>query len=172
MKVLNKVMMGAAALVLLTGCSSMKSVDSKTFLEKATEAWKDVPYTEATINGSFEMGEQKVTIKDVKLPVKDGTLDMTKAATMEIPEERQMEYTIAATFVQVNAVVIGTQYASYEASEENIEVKFYVGNGFKVTAKDDKNSATMQFDKYGMLTKVTEKGDEAGNVSITVKYSK
>lgn len=83
LKVLNKLMIGAAALVSLTGCArgkgKLKEVDADTFIEKAKEAWKDVPYTEATVNGSYEITYNSVTskieFKDVKIPIKDGAIE-------------------------------------------------------------------------------------------------
>lgn len=179
MKILNKLMMGAAALVLLTGCSSAKSVDVKTFTEKAEEAWKNVPYTKVVVNGTIsfqiESDVQEIKIKDIELPLKDGALDTDKAQEIDVTEENVIQYEMASLMVSMNAYYVGQSYGDILENSEaskGVEAKFYVGNGFKVTLKEDGNSATLVWDKYGMMTKMDQKTPDSGSMSLTAKYSK
>ena len=153
MKVLNKFVMGAAALVLLTGCSSMKSVDYKTFHEKAVEAAEkraaECDYTKVVVKGTIKAGDQETKL-DRTLKVEKGVVKM-----------ETMEDMIPGTLASITADTV---------SEEE-ESKYYVGGGFKVTMKNEEGKGEATFDKYGLVTKYDVAIDDQ-TAKITFKWSK
>ena len=169
MKILSKVAMGAAALTLLVGCSSLKQVEYKEFHEKAVAAWKDVPYTKATVNGHMKQTvqgqEYAEEFKNVEVKLSAGSVDAAWAAELATKiiagDEDAAKAYEAAIMVATNATVV----------PESKDYKYYVGGGFKLEMTDDDEKATMTWDKYAMLTGLTETG-EGLDVKLTVKYSK
>lgn len=153
MKSLRKAVMGAAVLVLLTGCSSMKKVDYATFEEKAKEAIElrsDCPYTKAVVKGTLKAAGQEIKL--------DSTLKVENAVAM------------AETADQMYAAMIANEGVELMLSGEAENTTYYVGGGFKVEAKDGDNKGTVTFDKYGLLTSYKVSGEVEANV--TVKWSK
>ena len=170
MKNLSKFFMGAAALVLLTGCASLKKVDYKEFHEKAVAAAKEENgYTKAVVDGTMKTtsGGKTVEYKLDKVELTgltNGLVDVTKLSLSDLTsmsEEKLMAMSIAS----MHAEDIG------EANEEGAEVAYYVGNGFKASGKDkDGNESTLEYNKFGLLTSMKAKGTTEAN--LTVKWSK
>lgn len=155
MKNLNKVVMGLAALVLLTGCSSQKKVSYEEFHKQAVEAYakvKDAGYTKVTVNGTVKVQGAEMKLDKVELTVKDGVITTVPTTT---------EQMMAASVFSMNAATI----------PEDKETTYYVGGGFKVSTKTDEQTGEAKFDKYGLMTsyKVTY-GEE--KMDLTAKWSK
>ena len=143
MKALAKVMMGAAALVLLTGCGPSKT-SYENFHKKAQEAHeKGNSYTSATLSGTMEDSGSKTEIKSKK-------------------------FTKTSLGWQAVDGILDNLYLAYVGAEaayvdEYEDATYYAGNGFKYTLND----ATRSYNAAGLLTSY-----KAGGTSITVKYSK
>ena len=143
MKALAKVMMGVAALVLLTGCGPSKTTYDN-FHKKAQEAHeKGNSYTSATLSGTSEDDGSKTTIKSKKFTktslgwqAVDGVLD------------------------NLYLIYVGAEAASVG---ENEDATYYAGNGFKYTL----DGTTVSYNAAGLLTSY-----KSGGTSLTVKYSK
>ncbi len=155
MKTLRKVVMGAAVLVLLTGCSSMKKVDYETFHEKAVEAVKGIPdagFTKVAVKGNVTTGGQEIKL--------DGTYTVENGVVTSKPESTTDM--IAISYLSITAdLVPNEEIASY-----------YAGGGFKYTAKEDGNSGEVVFNKYGLITSVKSSDSDGNKMSVTAKWSK
>lgn len=155
MKVLNKFIMGAA-LVALTACSSAKSVDYKTFHEKALEAAEkrvtECDYTKVVVKGTMKSDGE------------ESKLDTTLAVEKGVPKMESMEQMVAALLASMTA----------ETITDDDESKYYVGGGFRVVADNEDVKGEAKFDKYGLPTlyKVEYKADSSNSTNITLKWSK
>lgn len=153
MKILNKLVLGAASLVLLTACGPSK-VSYDKFHEEAVNAAKlEVPYTKVVLNGYTSYNGLKVEFDKTTYEWKDG-----KAST----NDNSVAALAGLQVFAMNATVIG--------NDENFT--YYFGNGsFKVTMKAEQDNGTATFNKYGLLTSM--KGKAMGvEHNFTVKWSK
>ena len=147
MKVLNKVMLGAAALVLLTGCANLKEVSYEEFHNQAVEAsQKEVPFTKVSMKGKITYGGIELTLDGVKLEKTDTGWEF---------KEGQSVSKIAALWVISDVASVqpdGGEGCKY----------YFGGDGFKYT----KDKSYKTWNKYGLLTKCTFLGN------YSVSYSK
>ena len=148
MKVLNKVMMGAAALVLLTGCNSLKQVSYEEFHNQAVEAsQKEVPFTKVSMKGKITYGGIELTLDGVKLE----------------KGESGWEFKEGQTVSKVAALWVIGDIAAVQGDGSEDGAKYYFGgDGFKYT----KDKSYKTWNKYGLLTKCTFLGN------YSVSYSK
>ena len=155
--------MGLASLVLLTGCSSQKKVSYEEFHEKAVEAAKlESGYTTATVNGKITVESTTMEFKDVKIE----KLENGRPTSASLPSMTDANY--ANVYM---AIMLISEEAYAVPDEEDDKVTWYVGGGFKAVYKDDKNKATITWDKYGLMTSEKAEGEDT-NLDIKVKYSK
>ena len=158
MKTLNKIVMGCAALVLLTGCST-KCTFAK-FKEEATKAAeKDPGYKKCVVKGSATAGGQGMSLS-FKL---DHEFIKTENGWVLNKGEEGMS--------EAAAVVLMTYRAVDFTYQEDADCTYYAGNGFKIVEKTDDGEATMKFDKFGYVTSNKGKGEKY-NADVTVKWSK
>ena len=151
MKVLNKIVMGCAALVLLTGCATKCTFEK--FKEEANKAAeKDPGYKKCIIKGSatamgfyFKLDQEFVKTEDGWESAK-WDLDSTAALAANI-----MEYD-AADF----------------AESEEANTTYYCGNGFIVDQKTSDSANTMTFDAFGYITSLYSEAN--GNVDIIINW--
>ena len=167
MKILNKVVIGMASLVLLTACGPSK-VSYDKFHEKAVEALKaENGYTKAVLNGSVS-GEDggvkyEVEFKDYEVTgLTNGHIDLTKLSIAD-----------AAALLTDTKKAMGYGLVNYDAaSVKNDEgTTYYAGDTFKCEFKDGDEKGTVSFNKYGLLQSLKGKY-ESGKADISVKWSK
>ena len=154
MKVFNKLMMGAAALTLLSGCALFQSkVSYDKFHEKAVEAHeKGHSYKKATANGSVETMGMTVKIDNVKLTYSDGYWTSS---------DNSVGASVAVGLVNTEAYMV----------TEDDDSTYYVGGGFKVTMSNEDGKGTAKFNAAGLITSYDVKADNS-TMKLTVKYSK
>ena len=155
MKVFNKLMLGAAALALLPGCSLFQSkVSYDKFHEKAQAAHeKGHSYKKAVVNGTMESGDMTIEIKKAQFTLKDGVWT-------------------PGDDVGLMPALVGAMILAEEAYlvPEDEQTTYYVGGGFKTVTKDDDSTGTMVWNSNGLVT--SAKGSGESKVNLTVKYSK
>ena len=152
MKVLNKIVIGAAALVLLTACGPSKVSYAK-FHEQAEAAIKkEVTYKKVTVKGKIEASSTTLSL-DVEFTMKDGSWDMTKGDVVS--------GAMAIVFLSETADLV----------PEDSKTTYYAGGGFKTVSKDDDGSGTMTWNSYARLTSAKGKSDGA-KVDVKLSWSK
>ena len=158
MKTLNKIVMGCAALVLLTGCATKCSFE-KFQTEAKAAAQKDPGYQKAVVKGSAEGSLLGATIS-FKF---DHTFVKTENGWTLSKGEEGAAALAAASLIAYRAVDF--------AQAEDKDCTYYCGFGFKIVEKTDDGESTMKFDNNGYVTSV--KGEASGmNCDVTVKWSK
>lgn len=152
MKVLNKFVVGAAALVLLTACGPSKISYAK-FHEQAVAAIKkEVSYKKVTVKGTMEASSTTLKL-DVEFTMKDGSWDMTKGDVVS--------GAMAIVFLGETADLV----------PEDSKTTYYAGGGFKTVSKDDDGSSTLTWNANARLTSAKGKADNA-KVDIKLSWSK
>ena len=165
MKVLNKVVIGMASLVLLTACAPKTTYAD--FHEKAVAAAKkDSGYTKAVVNGTSKSGNTTYEFKNVELKVTNGRYDVTNVTLSEVANYTA-EQLAAYALIAVEAQSVTEKQ---QDDESKGTVTYYAGSTFKVVAKDDNGSATYTWNKFGLLKTLKSTGDNETN--IKVKWSK
>ena len=154
MKVFNKLMIGAAALTLLSGCALLQSkVSYDKFHEKAVEAHeKGHSYKKATANGTVETMGMTIKIDNVKFTYSDGYWTSS---------DNSVGASIAVGIVNTEAYMV----------TEDEDSTYYVGGGFKVTISNEDGKGTAKFNSAGLMTSYDVKLDD-NTMKLTVKYSK
>lgn len=146
---LNKLLLGCAAVVLLTGCSSLKKVDYDKFHEQAVAAHdKGHSYKTASVSG---------TIKDGSTTTKIDKMTFTYTTTLGlkawVPDDGSSA--IIALVLNADASTVGNSDSR----------TYYAGGGFKVEDKETKDTAV--YNAAGLVTSMSGDG-----YKYTVKYSK
>ena len=139
MKNLNKLFVGAAALVLLTACGPSK-VSYEKFHEKAeAAAEKDPGYTKATAKGTFYSNNLGIEVT-IKL---DNTFVKGNEGWVLKEDEESNAGTLAAIgLLSMRASTVG----------ENDKTTYYAGNGFKTVTTSDKGDTTIVYNSNGYVT--------------------
>lgn len=154
MKVLNKVVLGMAAMTLLVACGPSK-VSFEKFQQDVREASAKEPnYVKATVKGSAKAGIGGLNMDakfDHVFEKKDTGWEMTKGDAI----------TGVAAALYVN------ERAALYAGQENENATYYSGGGFKVEFKGDDGTEAYVFDAYGYVTSI-----KSESVNVTVKWSK
>lgn len=160
MKVLNKLVVGAAALVLLTACGPTK-VSYDKFHEKAVEAAKiENGYTKAVVNGKAKFKEEGKTV--------EYTFD--KIEFTGYTNGRLSTEAIAKAILTIKSEVEASAFAMTVATAEamtNVDKATYYINGFQVKAEKDGEKTTISYDKNGLPTSIKFSGDSSGSVKIS-----
>ena len=145
MKVLNKVVIGMASLVLLTACGPSKCSYAK-FHEEAVKAVEKAPeYKKMTAKGEIKSSLMNLTI-DAVLEKKDGEWELTKGDAL------------SATALIVYAA------STADLVPEDSGTTYYCGKGFKAV----KDKQTAVWNASGFLTSIKE---DSGT-SLKFSYSK
>lgn len=159
MKVLNKVVLGVAAMTLLVACGPSK-VSFEKFQEDARAAsQKDPGYKKVTVKGSVKAN---VVVANVESKL-DHVFAQDENGDWQLEKGDEGTSLVAVGYVSMRAVQL--------AGQEDEDCTYYSGNGFKVAGKNEDASATYVFDAYGYVTSVKGKADGA-DVNVTVKWSK
>lgn len=167
MKVLNKVVIGMASLVLLTACAPKCSYAQ--FHEKAVAAAeKDSGYTKAVVNGTAKNGNTTYEFKNVELKVTNGRYDISNVTLSELANYTA-EQIAAYGMIGIEAKDVAEKQQGDEQESQGT-VTYYAGSTFKLVVKDDKNSATYTWNKFGLLTSLKSSGETETN--LKVKWSK
>ena len=152
MKVLNKVVIGVAALALLAACGPTKTTYAKFHEQAVAAAKKEVSYKKVKFSGKTDTDGSSVTINAV-CEYKDGKWSMTEGGVVE-------------------ALVVGIFMGmTAELVVEDEKTTYYAGNGFKTVTKQDDGTGTFTWNSNGLLTSAKGKYS-GGNADITLKYSK
>ena len=158
MKVLNKIVMGCAALVLLTGCATKCTFEK--FKEKATEAaQKDSGYKKCVVKGSAKASALGM---DISLTL-DHEFVKTENGWQLQKGDEGASGAAAAALMAYRAVDF--------TYKEDADCTYYAGNGFKIVEKTDDGDATMKFDRFGYITSMKGKS-ESYTADATVRWSK
>ena len=166
MKILNKVVIGMATLVLLTACGG-KKVDYAKFHEEAVAAAKNENgYTKVTVKGKAKIKEDgKVTEYTFDNLQFDGyTNGRMDAVTLAAKA--------AALLLEGNEakiIAFSLAGATAELIPEDKDTTYYV-SGFQVDSKDGDQKSTVKYDKNGLPTSYKYSGDGSG--SVTLSWSK
>lgn len=158
MKVLNKIVMGCAALVLLTGCATKCTFEK--FKEEANKAAeKDPGYKKSVVKGSAKVStfgaEVSLTLNHEFVKTENG---------WQLQKGDEGAASLAA------AALMAYRAVDFTVKEDE-DYTYYAGNGFKIVEKTDDGEATMKFDKFGYITTMKGKAAEY-NADVTVKWSK
>ena len=158
MKTLNKIVMGCAALVLLTGCAT-KCTFEKFQTEAKAAAQKESGYAKAVVKGTAD-----ATTFGVSISFKfDHTFVKTENGWTLSKGEEGAAAVAAAALIAYRAVDF--------AQAEDKDCTYYCGAGFKIVEKNDDGESTWKFDRFGYVTSVKGKA-EGMNADVTVKWSK
>lgn len=156
MKVLNKVVLGMASLVLLTGC--MSKTNYSDFHKKAVEAEEKAPaYTKATAKGNVK---QSIVGVETSIDV-DVKFEKNEDGDWEVKEGSAAGAAIAALYLSYRASMVG----------DSGDITYYAGNGFKATAKDEDSATSYVFNQYGYVTSAKGNSD-SGKLDLTFTWSK
>ena len=150
MKVLNKVVIGMASLVLLTACAPKCSyADFHSKAVAAMEKAKEKSFS-VTIKGTYkdDNGDKK-EYDNVALKWEKGAFTYTNVTHLD-------EVAAAIVLNVITADVIG----------ENENSTYYAGSTFKVVTKDDNGTSTTTWNKFALPTQI--KGSDS-NLKITYK---
>ena len=160
MKVLNKVVIGMAALVLLTACGPSKCSFEKFSEEARAAAEKDPGYNKVVVKGTVKAAAAGISA-EVKL---NHTFAKDEDGDWEMTDGEAITATAALNYASYRAVM----FCGDEAEED---ATYYCGGGFKIVGKNEDGSATLKFDSYGYLTSMKGKSN-GSDVDVTVKWSK
>ena len=153
MKVLNKVVIGAAALVLLTACGPSKTTYAKFHEQaaKAAEKAKEATFSKVVLSGSAKDDEGKTQKFDnITIKFEKGTFTATNITHLD---------EVAAALLLNGVQAVGVP--------EEKDTTYYAGNGFKVEYKAEDGKKTATWNAQGLLTSTVD-----GDAKLTVKYSK
>ena len=148
----TKLLVLAAAPMLLASCNGISKVNFEKFQDKVKSIdVENLPDVEKlTIKG--KVGDEKYNF------TLNGLKDVTGLSLEEIAVA-----TAALPFLRVEEFAV----------EEMKEAKYYVGMGFRVSAKEDDEKGEISWDKYGYVVKINmESEKEAMNLSVSYKYAK
>ena len=155
MKVLNKIVIGMASLVLLTACGPSKCSFEK-YKEQANAASeKDPGYKKVVVKGSV-----KATVVGITAEVKmDHTFEK---------DGDEWKMTKGEEGAGSAAALLAASARAWDhAVQENENATYYAGNGFKVEIKGDEQNATYVYNSYGYMTSSKASGDSEGSVKLT-----
>ena len=152
MKVLNKLVVGAAALVLLTACGPSKVSYAKFHEQAVAAVKKEVSYKKVTVKGTASASSVTMNL-DLEYTLKDGNWEMTKGDAVSA--------TVGIVLIAFTA----------DGIEEDEKTTYYAGGGFKVTREDDGEKATMTWNANARLT--SAKGNVSGTkTDVKLTWSK
>lgn len=150
MKVLNKVVIGMASLVLLTACAPKTTyAEFHAKAVSAVEKAKEKTFT-VTLKGTYkdDNGEKK-NYDNITVNWNKGSFEATSALHLD-------EVFLALTLTALRADVIA----------ESDNTTYYAGSTFKTVTKDDNGTSTVTWNKFGLPTQMK---DADSNLKISYK---
>ena len=162
MKVLNKLVVGAAALVLLTACGPSKISYDK-FHEKAVEAAKiENGYTKAVVDGKAKIKQEGKTTEYTFDKV---TVDGFTNGRMSAAEIGAKIAALAVAGKEVDAMALTFCASTAELVANSDKATYY--SDLSVATEDDGNKFTLKYDKNGLPTSYKFSGDASGSLKIS-----
>ena len=150
MKVLNKVVIGMASLVLLTACAP-KTTYAK-FHEKAVAA--------------VEKAKEKSFSVTIKGTYKDDNGNKKDYDNVTVKWNKGSYEATNVTHLDEVAAAILLNLSTADLVGESDKITYYAGSTFKIVQKDDNGSSTTTWSKFGLPTSVK---DSDSNLKITYK---
>lgn len=150
MKVLNKVVIGMASLVLLTACAPKCSYsDFHSKAVAAVEKAKEKSFT-VTLKGTYkdDNGDKK-NYDNLTVKFNKGSFEATNITHLD-------EVAAALVLNLSTADLVG----------ESDKVTYYAGSTFKTVTKDDNGTSTVTWNKFGLPTQLK---DSDSNLKISYK---
>ena len=162
MKVLNKFVVGAAALVLLTACGPSKISYDK-YHEKAVAAAKNENgFTKATVDGTAKVKQDgKSTEYKFDKVVIEGFTNGRMSAT-EIGAKMAA---LAVAGKEVDILALTFCATTAELVTKSDKAVYY--SDLSASLEDDGDKFTIKFDKNGLPTSYKFSGDASGSVKIS-----
>ena len=165
MKILNKVVIGAAALVLLTACGPSK-VSYDKFHEQALEAAKkENGYTKAVVKGKAKMKDEGKTVEYTFDSLEFTGYTNGRMSALEIAAAEAA----AVLKGEVYAIAVGLTFNTAEIAPKSDKLTYYTG-GFQIVQEEDGVKQTVKYDANGLPTSIKLAGDGSG--SVTISWSK
>ena len=151
MKVLNKVVIGMASLVLLTACAPKTTyAEFHAKAVAALEKAKEKSFT-VTLKGTYkdDNGEKK-NYDNITINWNKGSFEATSALHLD-------EVFLAVTLTALRADVVA----------ESDNTTYYAGSSFKTVYEKDGNKETTTWNQYGLLA--TVKSSDGDNLKVSYK---
>ena len=174
---LNKILIGSASLVLLTGCFLFQQKVSAEKFQEKVDAIEEHEYSKATVSykidekgtGTYEDATEKASGKIEFTYDADSKTWSTESSDKHASQCKSYLYTIRGQKV--------TSMEPEDDDEMKYETTYYVNPlGAKMTVKGEytllgvtyktNSSATVKFDKYGYVTKYDSKTDTSTSGEI------
>lgn len=169
MKILNKVVIGMASLVLLTACGPSK-VSYDKYHEKALEAAKkENGFTKVEVNGKAKYAQEgEGTKKVVEYEFDKVTVEGFTNGRMSVAD-----YTVKASALflagkEVELAALSLAMSTAEAVVKSDDTVYY--EDLSAEAKKDGEKQSIKFDENGLVKSIKFSGDASG--SLTFSWSK
>ena len=187
MKNLNKILLGGAALVLLTGCDLFKTSISADKYQEKVDKLEQHQYSEATVTVKEEIVGTGMYADDSASIDETGKLNWNSEKGEWVPEDEadvNLKYYVYSLYgKKITDVIVTPDSSSLEIENtyySNLEVKTVIKGSVKIEEIQlettyDKYQMNYKFDKYGWMTSykmVCNSSTTMGTQSGTSKHSR
>ena len=187
MKNLNKILLGGAALVLLTGCDLFKTSISADKYQEKVDKLEQHQYSEATVTVKEEIVGTGMYADDSATIDETGKLTWNSETGEWVPEDEadvNLKYYVYSLYgKKITDVIVTPDSSTLEIENtyySNLEVKTVIKGSVKIEdiqleTTYDKYQMNYKFDKYGWMTSykmVCNSSTTMGTQSGTSKHSR
>ena len=187
MKNLNKILLGGAALVLLTGCDLFKTSISADKYQEKVDKLEQHQYSEATVTVKEEIVGTGMYADDSASIDETGKLNWNSEKGEWVPEDEadvNLKYYVYSLYgKKITEVIVTPDSSTLEIENtyySNLEVKTVIKGSVKIEEIQlettyDKYQMNYKFDKYGWMTSykmVCNSSTTMGTQSGTSKHSR
>ena len=187
MKNLNKILLGGAALVLLTGCDLFKTSISADKYQEKVDKLEQHQYSEATVTVKEEIVGTGMYADDSTTIDETGKLTWNSEKGEWVPEDEadvNLKYYVYSLYgKKITDVIVTPDSSTLEIENtyySNLEVKTVIKGSVKIEdiqleTTYDKYQMNYKFDKYGWMTSyklVCNSSTTMGTQSGTSKHSR
>lgn len=187
MKNLNKILLGGAALVLLTGCDLFKTSISADKYQEKVDKLEQHQYSEATVTVKEEIVGTGMYVDDSASIDETGKLTWNSEKGEWVPEDEadvNLKYYVYSLYgKKITDVIVTPESSTLEIENtyySNLEVKTVIKGSVKIEEYQlettyDKYQMNYKFDKYGWMTSykmVCNSSTTMGTQSGTSKHSR
>ena len=187
MKNLNKILLGGAALVLLTGCDLFKTSISADKYQEKVDKLEQHQYSEATVTVKEEIVGTGMYADDSATIDETGKLTWNSETGEWVPEDEadvNLKYYVYSLYgKKITDVIVTPDSSTLEIENtyySNLEVKTVIKGSVKIEEYQlettyDKYQMNYKFDKYGWMTSyklVCNSSTTMGTQSGTSKHSR
>ena len=187
MKNLNKILLGGAALVLLTGCDLFKTSISADKYQEKVDKLEQHQYSEATVTVKEEIVGTGMYADDSTTIDETGKLTWNSETGEWVPEDEadvNLKYYVYSLYgKKITDVIVTPDSSTLEIENtyySNLEVKTVIKGSVKIEdiqleTTYDKYQMNYKFDKYGWMTSyklVCNSSTTMGTQSGTSKHSR